>query len=105
MTIWAVIVACAVVTAVMKGLGPIALGGRELPAACNRVIGLMAAPLLTALVVTAALANGERLAVGADTAGVAVAGFALWRGANVVVGVLLAAAVTAGLRLIGAVAG
>jgi hypothetical protein len=52
-------------------------------------------------VVTAALADGNRLAVGADTAGVAVAGAALWRGANIIVGVLIAASVTAGLRAAG----
>lgn len=100
MTIWALIGACAVVTAVMKGLGPIALGGRELPGAFNRVIGLMAPPLLAALVVTAAFANGEKLAIGADTVGVAVAGIALWRGANVVVGVLIAVTATAIARLL-----
>ena len=33
-----------------------------------------------------------------DTVGVAVAGVLLWRGANVIVGVLVAAVVTAGLR-------
>lgn len=103
MTTWALIAACAVATAVMKGLGPIALGGRKLPGAFSRVIGLMAPPLLAALVVTAALANGEKLAIGADTVGVAVAGIALWRGANVVVGVLIAATATAGVRLLSGV--
>ena len=100
MTIWALIVACAAVTALMKGLGPLALGGRKLPSAFNGVIGLMAPALLAALVVTATFANGDKLAIGADTAGVAVAGIAIWRGANVVVGVLIAAAATAGVRLL-----
>jgi hypothetical protein len=49
-------------------------------------------------VVTAALADGRNLGVGADTAGVATAGVLLWRGASVVVGVVVAVAVTAVLR-------
>jgi branched-subunit amino acid transport protein len=98
MTIWWVVIGSAVATAAIKAVGPIALGGRDLPARFNAVIALMAAALLSALVVTSALANDDRWSVGADTAGVAVAGLLLWRGANVIVGVLVAAAVTAALR-------
>jgi branched-subunit amino acid transport protein len=100
-SIWALIGLCAVVTAVIKAAGPIALGHRGLPSWFNDVIALMAPALLAALVVTAALADGDHLAVGADTAGVGVAGVALWRGANVIIGVAIAAAVTAGLRALG----
>ena len=99
-TIWGLIVACAVVTALIKGAGPFALGGRELPAWFSRVIAFAAPALLAALVCTATLADGDELAVGADTAGVAVAGVLLWRGASVIVGVGVAAAVTALLRAI-----
>ena len=98
MTIWWLIIASAAVTAAIKAAGPIALGGRDLPPRFTSVIALMAAALLSALVVTSALADGKHLTVGADTAGVAVAGVLLWRGANVIVGVLVAAAVTAGIR-------
>ena len=100
MKIWLLIAGCAAVTAAIKAAGPIALGGRDLPARFNSVIGLTAAALLAALVVTSAFADGDRLAIGADTAGVAAAGIVLWRGANVIVGVVLAAAVTAILRAI-----
>jgi branched-subunit amino acid transport protein len=99
--VWALIGLCAAVTFVIKAAGPIALGHRDLPAWFIDVIALMAPALLAALVVTAALADGRHLAVGADTFGVGVAGVALWRGANVVVGVAIAAAVTAGLRAAG----
>jgi hypothetical protein len=58
----------------------------------------LAAALLAALVVTSALADGKHLHIGADTAGVTVAGIALARGASVIVGVVLAAAITAALR-------
>jgi hypothetical protein len=74
------------------------VGGRELPAWSASVIAALAPALLAALVVTAALADGERLAVGPDSAGVAVAGVALWRGLPVPAAVVIAAAGTAALR-------
>ncbi len=96
--IWLVIALSAVVTAVIKGVGPVALGGRELPSWFSSVIQLMAPALLAALVCVAAFADGEEWAIGADTAGVAAGGLVLWRGANVVVGGIVAATVTALLR-------
>ena len=62
---------------------------------------LLSAALVAALVVTNALADGDRIAVGADTAGVLVAGVLLWRRASLVLAVVAAAAVTAGLRAAG----
>lgn len=101
-TIWALIGLCAGVTLAIKAVGPVALGGRQLPGWFSEVITLMAPALLAALVCTAALADGSRLAVGADTAGVAVAGIVLWRGGSIILGVGVAAAVTALLRALGA---
>jgi branched-subunit amino acid transport protein len=98
--IWVVIGLCAASTAVMKGIGPFALGGRDLPAWVNGIIKLMAPALLAALVAVAVLSHDDEWAVGADTAGVAVAGVLLARGANVVVGGIVAAAVTALLRVL-----
>jgi branched-subunit amino acid transport protein len=100
-TVWAVVLLCAVVTFATKGVGPAATGARALPAPALRVVALLGAALLSALVVTNALADGTRLHVGADTAGVAVAGVLLWRRVPLLVAVLGAAAVTAGLRLLG----
>ncbi len=99
-TIWALIGLCAVVTFAIKAAGPIALGGRDLPGWFNGVISLIAPALLAALVAVAALADGDRWAIGADTAGVAVAGVALWRGASIIVAVVIAAVVTAGIRAV-----
>ena len=56
---------------------------------------MMAPALFAALVVTQALADGRRLGVGADTAGVALAGIAAWRGASVIAVVAIAAVTTA----------
>jgi branched-subunit amino acid transport protein len=97
-TAWTVVGLSAVITFAMRAVGPVALGGRRLPARFNGVISLMAPALLAALVAVSTLADGDHLAVGADTAGVVVAGFLFWRGGSVLTGVIVAAAVTALLR-------
>jgi branched-subunit amino acid transport protein len=99
-TAWALIGGCALVTFAIKAAGPIALGGRELPDWFARVVTLLAPALLSALIVTQALANGRDLAVGADTAGVAAAGVVLWRGVPIAAAVVVAAGVTALLRAV-----
>lgn len=100
-SLWSVIALCAAVTFVAKGVGPAAVGSRRLPAPVTRVVVLLASALLTALVVTNALADGRRLHVGADTVGVAVAGLLLLRRAPVLLAVVSAAVVTAALRAAG----
>jgi branched-subunit amino acid transport protein len=97
-TIWALVGASAVVTALIKGAGPFALGGRTLPPRLVGVVALLAPALLAALVVTQALAEGRHVGPGADTVGVAAAGVLLLRGASILVAVAAAAVVTAGLR-------
>jgi branched-subunit amino acid transport protein len=97
-TAWALIGGCAIVTFAIKAAGPVALGGRELPDWFGRVVALLAPALLSALVVTQALADGEHLHAGADTAGVAAAGIALWRGVPIAAAVVIAACLTALLR-------
>lgn len=99
--LWLLIAGCAAVTIAIKAAGPVALGGRELPPRFDRVIALMAPALLAALIVTQALADGERWHVGADTAGVAAAGIVTWRGGSVVPAVAVAVVVTAALRAAG----
>lgn len=100
MNIWLLIILVAVLTAAIKAAGPMALGGRELPAWFSSIVTVMPAAVLAALVVTAAFANGRELSVGPDTAGVAAAGFVAWRGGSVIMCVLVAAIVTAGLRAV-----
>jgi branched-subunit amino acid transport protein len=100
-TIWLTIAGCTVVTAAIKAFGPVVMGGRELPTRVAGVIVLMAPALLAALVVSSALADGDHLHVGADTAGVATGGALLvLTRAGVLTSVLVAAAVTAALRLL-----
>ncbi len=100
MTFWLLIAACALMTVVIKGVGPWALGGRDLPGWFPPLVTAMVPALLCALVVTAALANGRRIEVGADSAGVVAALVVAWRGGSMLTVVLVAVAVTAGLRLV-----
>jgi len=99
--VWLLIGALVLMTAVTKAIGPALVGGRDLPAWCAGVIALMAPALLTALVVTAVFAEGQRLTVGADTAGVAVATVLLIRRAPLVLVCAVAMLVTVALRALG----
>jgi len=100
-TEWALIGLCAMVTFAIKAAGPVALGGRDLPAPFVRVVGLLAPALLTALIVTNALADGDRLGIGADTFGVLAATGVVVRWGSIIGAVVVAAVVTAALRALG----
>lgn len=91
---------CALVTVAIKAAGPAALGGRELPAWFQSVIVLLAPALLAALVVTQTLAHGDRLHVGANAVGVLAGGLVAWRFGSIVGCVVVAAALTALVRLV-----
>jgi branched-subunit amino acid transport protein len=94
-----VIAGCTIGTFLIKASGPVALGGqRELPLWAASVIALVSAAVLAALVVTSALADGDQLAVGADTVGVAAGGALAVAGRSIVICVVFAALVTAALR-------
>lgn len=51
MSLWLAIVCVALVSFTFKALGPAVLGDRDLPAAARNVIALLAAALLTGLIV------------------------------------------------------
>jgi branched-subunit amino acid transport protein len=92
------IAACCGITAAIKAIGPIALGGRDLPTWFTSVVILLSPALLAALVATQAFAEGDHLALSADTAGVVAGGLAIWRTGSIIACVVLAAVVTAGVR-------
>ncbi len=92
------IAGCAAVTAAIKATGPIALGGRELPTWFTSVVILLSPALLAALVATQAFAEGDHLALDADTVGVAAGGLAIWRTGSIIACVVVAAAATAAVR-------
>ena len=92
------IAGCALVTAAIKAAGPVALGGRELPARFLSIVTLLAPALLAALVATQTLADGTQLGVGTETVGVLAGGLVAWRTGSVIGCVIVAAGVTALLR-------
>ena len=92
------VVGCAAMAFTIKSVGPVVFGGRPLPERLRAVVFLVAAPLLAALVVTQALAEGEELKVDAETAGVVAAGLAGWVRVPVTRCLVVAAAVTGALR-------
>ena len=96
--VWLTIAGLAVTTAVIKAVGPVMVGGRDLPPRALRVIGLLPPALLTALVLIGVLAEGERLVVDARLVGVGAGGAALLLRVPLVLALVIAAATAALLR-------
>jgi branched-subunit amino acid transport protein len=99
--VWIAVGVLTVVCFGIKAVGPVALGGRDLPGWAERLIGLLPAALLTALVVVQTFADGKALVLDARAAGLAAAMVALALRASVLVVLLVAAATAAGLRALG----
>ena len=97
---WVTIGSLALATAGLKLAGPLALGGRALPARMLNVVELLASALLAALVVVETFGKGRSLTLDARVLGAAFAALALTRRAPMIVVVLGAAAVTALARLV-----
>jgi branched-subunit amino acid transport protein len=98
-TTWLMIGLLAVGTVAIKSIGPIALGGRDLPPRLEGVVARLAPSLLAALVVVDLFAGEDRtLTVDESAVGVVAAGAALAARLPIVAVVAIAAAVTAGAR-------
>jgi branched-subunit amino acid transport protein len=91
---WLVVVLVGAATIMIKAIGPVLLGGRELPPRIASLIALLAPALLAALVAINTFGSGQSLAVDERLLGVAAAGVAIWRKAPVLLVVVIAAAVT-----------
>ena len=98
--VWITIAALAVATALIKAAGPVVFGGRSLPPAALRVISLLAAALLSALVMTQTFADDQDLVFDARAAGLAAAAGALALRRSLVVTMISAAAATALVRAV-----
>ena len=98
--VWVTIVALALATAALKLFGPLALGGRSLPARAFAVVELLASALLAALVVVETFGQGRSLTLDARALGVAFAAVAMRLRAPVTVAVLGAAVVAALARAV-----
>lgn len=100
--VWVVVLVVGAATVALKAVGPVLLGGRELPAPVTGIVGLLAPSLLAALVVTQAVGGSEREVVAdARLVGLAAAVAALLLRAPLLLVVVAAAAATALARALG----
>ena len=98
-TVWIAIALLMAGTVAIKSVGPVLLGGRDLPPKAAAVVARLAPSLLAALVVVDTFGGTDRtLAVDETFAGLLAAAAALLARLPMIVAVVLAAAVTAGLR-------
>jgi uncharacterized membrane protein len=98
--VWVTIALLTVGTVAIKAAGPVALGGRELPPRLNGVIVRFAPALLAALIVVETFGRDHALGVDESAAGLLAAAAALAARLPMIAAVVLAAAVTAGLRAV-----
>jgi branched-subunit amino acid transport protein len=98
--VWITVAGLALATALIKAAGPVLLGGRELPPALTRLIALLPAALLAALVVTETFGTpgASGVTVDARAAGLLAAGAALALRASLVVTIVAAAVAAAAVR-------
>jgi branched-subunit amino acid transport protein len=89
-----------VATVAIKGVGPVLLGGRELPGPVASVMRLLAPAVLAALVVVQVLEAERGIELDERLLGLAAAAVALLLRAPLVVVVVVAAATTALVRLV-----
>jgi branched chain amino acid efflux pump len=97
---WVVVVMVGAATIAFKAAGPVLIGRRSLPPRVKAVVDLLAPVMLIALVVTQTFGGDEEIEIDARVAGVGAAIVAIWLRAHVIVAMAVAAAVTAGVRLI-----
>ncbi len=95
---WAALLGLAAGTYLLKAVGPLVLGDRTLSPRTERVLALLAVPLLAALIVVQTVGDGEELVIDARVPALGVAALCVWRGAPFIVTVAAAALVAAGLR-------
>ena len=94
-TVWTVVAVAGMATFALKAVGPVFLGGRELPAPVIGVVSLLAPALLAALVATQVLGGDRELVLDERLVGLAAAVMALALRAPILVVVVAAAAATA----------
>ena len=71
--VWITVAGLALITAAIRGSGPLLFGGRELPGALGRIMPLMAPALLAGLVVSETLSDASGFVVDERLIGVGAA--------------------------------
>ena len=98
-TTWIVVVAVGIASVCCKAAGPVLLGRRPLPARALGLVEFLAPVMLAALVVTQAVAGDRELVFDERLLGLGAAAIALRLGASLLPTMVVAAAVTALVRL------
>jgi branched-subunit amino acid transport protein len=98
--VWTAVLLVGAGTIALKASGPVLLGGRTLPDTIARVLEMLAPAMLAALVVTQLVAGDRELVLDESLGGIAAAGVAIALRAPILVTVVVAAVVTALLRLV-----
>ena len=98
--VWTAVLLVGAGTIALKASGPVLLGGRTLPDTLGRVLEMLAPAMLAALVVTQLVAGDRELVLDESLGGIAAAGVAIALRAPILVTVVVAAVVTALLRLV-----
>jgi len=93
------VIVVAAATMLFKAAGPVFLGRRSLPPRVRGVVELLAPVMLTALVVTQTFGGDEAVTVDARVPGVLAGAIAVWRRVPLVPAMVIAAVVTALVRL------
>jgi branched-subunit amino acid transport protein len=96
--VWLVVALVAAATIALKAVGPVVLGGRELPFRVARLVALLAPAVLAALVVTQTVGGDRELVVDERLVGLAAAVVAVALRAPLLAVVIIAAAATAAVR-------
>ena len=99
--IWVTITVLAVGTLLLKTVGPVLAGGWDPPPAAVRVIELLTPAMLTSLIITSTFPDGRELVLDARAGGLLAGALVLLARGPLVLALVVGAAVTAGLRLLG----
>lgn len=95
---WTTLIGLGLASYALKALGPLLVGRRPIPADVTQILGLIAVPVLAALILVQTLDGAGRIVIDARVPAMAVAALLVWRRAPFLVVVLSAAATAALLR-------
>lgn len=99
--IWVIVIVVGAATIALKAVGPVVLAGRELPPTLSTLLVLLAPALLGALVVTQAVGGDRGIVLDERLVGIGAAIVAILFRLPLLAVVVIAAAVTAGVRALG----
>jgi branched-subunit amino acid transport protein len=100
-SVWIVIALVGAATVALKAVGPVILGGRQLPKGLDSLLFLLAPALLGALVITQAVGGDREIVLDDRLVGIGAALVAIALRLPLIAVVVIAATVTAAVRALG----